>query len=271
MTEQDYIVREIFAYYGRAMYIVQTVEKGLMNLIVTSNHQFGITKTRYDEILYEKSLLTFGQLKREINETNVFSEEELTMINEFHEKRDFLAHSFFWDRAVEFYDETQQHKLLVELDKMTDFFERINQFVEAKVQPFIDQNDIDLEAIQHEMVLQGKTIPLEKFRKLSKNEKVIELFPYKNSENSIIPIFKLEDDTFWTLCEVGLTQYKLEIIETNKLKFKNLDELLPINQFNPRPTIENHWNYELDLKKKGLKMVVTKENVNSPMKWSIKK
>lgn len=33
MTEQDYIVREIFAYYGSTMYMAQTIEKGFMNLV----------------------------------------------------------------------------------------------------------------------------------------------------------------------------------------------------------------------------------------------
>ncbi|MEI6411625.1 MAG: hypothetical protein WCR52_19705 [Bacteroidota bacterium] len=270
MTEQDYIVREIFAYYGSTMYMAQTIEKGFMNLVVTSHHKYKITKTRYDEILYEKASLTFGQLKREIKDINIFSEEELLMIDKFHEIRDFLAHSFWWDRSVEFYDETQQHKLLIELDEMKVFFETINDLINEKMQLFIDRNGIDIETIYNELISQGKTIPLEKFRKLNKNEQVVELFAYKNTENSVIPIFKLEDGTFWTLCEVGLTQYKFEIIEVNKLKLKKIDDIFPINQFNPRPKIENHWNYELDLKKKGLKMVVEKENVDSPMKWSIK-
>ncbi len=270
MTEQDYIVREIFAYYGRTMYLAQAIEKGIMNLTVISQHKHGITKTRYDEILHEKSSLTFGQLKREIKGLNCFSEKELELIEEFHEKRDFLAHSFWWERAVEFYDEKLQHKLLLELDDLTEFFDSLNELVENKAKPFIEKHNIDINGIRDEMISQGKTIPFEAFRKLNKNETVIDLFPYKNAENSLTPIFELKDNTFWTICEIGLTQYKFEIIQENKLKFKGLEESLPINQFNPRPKVENPWNYELDLKKKALKMIISKENNNSPMKWKIK-
>jgi hypothetical protein len=39
-----------------------------MNLVVICNHKFGISRARYGEILYEKSLLTLGQLKRELND-----------------------------------------------------------------------------------------------------------------------------------------------------------------------------------------------------------
>jgi hypothetical protein len=138
--------------------------------------------------------------------------------------------------------------------------------IQAKNQLFLYEKGIDLEAIQDEMVSEGKTISFEKFRLLKKNEKVIKLFLYKNHENSQIPIFELEDDTFWTICEIGLTQYKFEIIGQNKFKIESLHDVLPINQFNPRPGIESPWNYELDLKKTGLKMIASKENMSSPFK-----
>ena len=271
MTEQDYIVREIFAYYGRTMYLAQTIEKGIMNLLIISQHKHGITMTRYDEILHEKSSLTFGQLKRDIKELNCFSEIELGQIEEFHKKRDFLAHSYWWERAVEFYDEKLQHKLLEELNDLREFFNKLNELVEDKIKPFIENHNIDLGSIMNEMIAQGKTIPFESFRKLDKNETVIDLFPYKNAENSLIPVFELEDNTFWTICEIGLTQYKFEIVKENKLNINGLEKIFPIKQFNPRPKTQNPWNYELDLKKNGLKMIVSKDDTNSTMKWKIKK
>lgn len=180
-----------------------------------------------------------------------------------------MAHTFWWDRAVEFYDENLQHKLLIELTKITDSFDYLNELVENKAKPFIEKHNIDIDGIRNEMIAQGKTIPFDSFRKLNKNETVIDLYPYKNAENSLIPIFELEDNTFWTICEIGLTHYKFEVLKENKLKFKNFDGILPIKQFNPRPKVNLPWNYELDLKKKGLKMVISKENNESPMKWRI--
>lgn len=271
MTEQENIVKEIFAYYGKTLYIAQTIEKGIMNLILISQHKYGISKTRFEEILYEKSSMTFGQLKREIKELKSFSDAELRLIEQFHEKRDFLAHSFWWERAVEFYDEKLHYKLLKELSDLTTFFDSLNILIEGKVRAFLKEHNINIDSIRDEMFSQGKTIPFESFRKLNKNETIIDLFPYRNAENSLIPIFKLEDNTFWTICEIGLTQYKFDIIQENKLKFNHFSrEIFPINQFNPRPKIENPWNYELDLKKKGLKMIISRENMDSPLKWKLK-
>jgi hypothetical protein len=270
MDEQYFIVREVFAYYGRSMYVAQTVEKGIMNIILFNQHKNGITKTRYDELLHEKSLLTFGQLKREIQEMDCFTDSELDAINEFHEKRDFLAHSYWWERAVEFYDDKLQYKLLEELNEYTELFKRLNEIIENKINPLIKKYGIDLDGIQNEMVSQGKTVPFESFRKLSKNEVVVEIFGYKNAENSLIPIFKLKDNTNWTVCEIGLTQYKFEIVEENKFNLKNMENVIPINQFNPRPKVKSNWNYELDLKKKCFKMIISRENNTAPMKWKIK-
>ncbi|WP_026461357.1 hypothetical protein [Adhaeribacter aquaticus] len=269
MDEQDYIVREIFAYYGRAMYLAQVIEKGILSILLFNQQKFGITKTRYDEFLYEKSSMTFGQLKREIKEIRCFSESELDFIDKFHEKRDFLAHSYWWERTVEFCDENLQTKLLNELDELTVFFNMLNGIVENKSKLFIEGYDLDLEKISKDILAQGETVPLETFRNLKKNEIVIDLFAYKNTENTQIPIFQLEDSSFWTVCEIGLTQYKFKVIPENKINLKAIEGLYPINQFNPRPNIINPWNYELDLKRKGLKMVISRENNTSPMIWKI--
>lgn len=195
----------------------------------------------------------------------------MDLIETFHEKRDFLAHSYWWERAVEFYDEKLQHKLLIELDNLTVSFENLNEIIERKSNDFIKEHNIDLDKIMEEMIAQGQTPPLESFRELKKNEKVISLFQYKITENIMIPIFELEDNTFWTICEIGLTQYKSEIILDKKLKFKGIDDILPINQFNPRPKVQNHWNYELDLKKKGLKMIVSRDSTEGIIRCDIKK
>jgi hypothetical protein len=271
MNEQDYIVRELFAYFGRIMYLAQTVEKGMMNIVLFSQHENGITRSRYDEILEELASLTFGQLKRKLIELDIFNAEEIQQIEEFHKKRDFLAHSYWWERTVEFYDESLQHKLLTELDGFTNFFESINELVWSKYEEFDFINEIDLEKEKLDLISQGKTIPLEEFRKLDKNEIVVNIFGYKNAPSSLIPIFELKDNSFWTICEIGLTQYTFKILESNKTSLKKLEGIFPINQFNPRPKINQPWNYELDLKKKGLKMKISKENSTSPMKWGIDK
>jgi hypothetical protein len=59
-------------------------------------------------------------------------------------------------------------------------------------------------------------------------------------------------------------------------KFQPLDKtagIFPVKQFNPKPKKIRDWEYELDLKKKGLfvKVEPTKINGKFVYKWTIKK
>ncbi len=270
MQEQDDILKEIFAYYGGAMYFAQCLEKGIMNIIVLKTIEKGITKTRIEELIQEKSALTFGQLKRELKELNIFTENELKDIDTFHEKRDFLAHSYWWERTVEFYDPSLQHKLLFELNEYKSSFEELEKVIISKASGFIEQYGINMDATLLTMLSEGATTPFEKFRKLSKNETVISIFGYNETDSSQIPIFEFSDNTFWTISEVGLSQYKSDIADQKKFTIDKINGIMPINQFNPRPKIIAPWNYELDLKKRGLIMKISKLDSNCQLRWSIK-
>lgn len=271
MNEQDFKIMEIFAYYGRALFMAQCVEKGIMNIIIYSHHDNKITKTRIDELLYEKSKLTLGQLKREIQNSDAFSDTEREIIEEFHKKRDFLTHSYWWERAVEFADDKLEYNFLQELTEYTTFFEKINFIIENKYFLINKEHKINFKTTQDILMAYGKTIPIESFRELTKNETVLDIFGYKNANQSIIPLFQLQDKTNWTVCERGLTQYKEELDELNIEPIKELEGIFPINQFNPRPKIIAFWNYELDLKQKGLKMIISRGKNDLQFKWKIKK
>lgn len=269
--DTDNLTAEVFAYYGRAMYYAQCVEKSIMHVLLVENFKLGVTQTRYEELLQEKSELTFGQLKRELQNLDLFSEEEIKDLDKVHEMRDFLAHSYWWDRAVEFLEPSLQPKLLIELEKFYLSFEKLDKTITNKTNGFIEQFNINMEEIMEEMISEGQTTPFEKFRKLTKNEVVIDIFGYRGAEFGFLPIFELEDNTYWTVCEVGLTQFKHKIENDKKESILKLSEFFPIQQFNPRPRISKPWNYELDLKKHGLKMIISKPDETGPFKWAIRK
>ncbi len=261
--------KELFAYFGRAVYLAQVVEKGIMSIIILSRHEVGITKFRHDELLSKLSSLTFGQIKRKLYELNIFNPEELKLIDEFHDKRDFLIHSFWWERAVELYDKMHHNKLFLELEELAEFFEEVDSKISLKHNESEFAKGIDLNDSIKDLVSYGKTPSGIQCRELSKNEVVTDIFGYKNAPNSIIPIFELEDKSFWTICENGLSQHMFEIIERNKVSIPQLVGIFPIKQFNPNPKINRLWDYHLDLKKKGLKMKISKNDRYSPIKWSL--
>jgi len=262
---KETLTKELFTTYGLLVYLIQVIEKKILSLILSDNLKNNITQSRYDELLYEKSQLTLGQLKRDLKNTTLFLPRDLEKIERFHKKRDFLIHSYWWTKAVEI--ETAPNSLLHELKEFQTFFDEINSMLELKTLQFYIKNDINLDEIANEMISEGVTPSLESFRPLKKNETLIDLFKYQNAIGSIIPIFQLEDKTYWTVCEIGLTQYKKEIIPANKTVITKVQSIFPIKQFNPRPKINALWNYNLDLKKQGLKVKIGFEN--GSMKWGI--
>ena len=115
MEEDDSEVRECFAYFGRIIFLLQELEKGILGSLMLSYKN--ITQERFDELLAEKSQLTFGQIKRDIIENKIFNEKIIAKIERFHELRDWLIHNYWWDRTIEFYREDLRYTIKLELDK----------------------------------------------------------------------------------------------------------------------------------------------------------
>ncbi|WP_138992751.1 hypothetical protein [Larkinella sp. C7] len=267
------MTKEIFAQFGCAVYLCQCIEKGIMHLLIVSTPN--ITRDRYDELLYEKSQLTFGQLKREIKQMNLFLSDGLIQIDRFHEIRDRLAHSYWWDRAVEFSKPELQPLVLKELIEIIEFLEILNESAELKARNILSKNGANLEELVTEMLKFESTPPMRKFRKLGKTETLLMISKYRNANGGEIPIFELEDHTLWTVCENGLSQFQKDINRNELFEIDKCRDIFPIRQFNPRSAISANWHYDLDLKRNGLKMkirpVVGDDNRFITFRWRVEK
>jgi len=251
--------------------MAQAVEKGIMNSLISSYEN--LTKTRFDELLVEKSQLTFGQLKREIKTKKIFNDKVLEKIELFHEKRDWLAHNYWWDRALEFSRDDLRYKIFDELNTLTAEFETLNKIIEEENNQFLIKKGVNIYQIIDEFSKLDETPDNPSLRKLTKNETLVGIYLYEVNPGFQIPIFKLEDSSYWTLCESGLTLFTLEV---DSIKFHPLNEtigIFPVKQFNPKPKTIRDWEYELDLKKKGLSVKVEPTEINGKFvfKWIIKK
>lgn len=271
MTDDDKDINDCFAYFGRTIYMAQTVEKGILNTLISSYEN--LTKTRFDELLAEKSQLTFGQLKREITEKKIFSDEVAEKIEMFHATRDWLAHNYWWDRTVEFSRDDLRYKILDELDTLTTEFETLNEIIEEENNQFLIKKGVNVDQIMDDLSKLDKTPNNPSLRKLTKDETLVGMYAYDVYPGFQIPIFQLEDSSYWTLCESGLTLFNLEV---DSIKFELLDKtvgIFPVKQFNPKPKKIRDWEYELDLKKKGLFVKVEPSEINGKFefKWTIKK
>ncbi|CAG5006562.1 hypothetical protein DYBT9275_03850 [Dyadobacter sp. CECT 9275] len=251
-------VKECFAYYGRAVYMMQVVEKGLITVLLnTVKH---LSKARFDELLAEKFELTVGILKRDLAEKRVLDDAILQKLDDFHGKRDWLAHSYWWDRAIEFDRPELRHKIIDELDRLTAEFEELNAIVAVKVGDFLLSQGVDIGQVIEEFRSLEETPQRQQAVKLTKSETLVGIFIlHQNGLQALI--FELEGKGYWTLCEVGLT--KFEVGQGQELfPFESALTALPVRQFNPRPKIQEEWYYDLDLKKDALLIKVRPSQFN---------
>ena len=272
MYNEENQIKECFAYFGRAMYSAQIVEKGILNSLLFS-HIPNITKERYDELFAEKSLLTFGQLKKEVIEMGLSTPEFTAFLDNFHSKRDWLAHNYWWDRSIEFDRSELRYKILEELEKLSNEFEQLNDLIIERVNNIMTNNGINLDQMVTKFREFNETPQTPSCRKLTKNETLLGIFSYKSAPGSEIPIFKLNDNTYWSLCEIGLTSFSGIKNDDKLISLEKTKDIFPIAQFNPRPKVTSTGEYELDLKKNGLCMRVERVIVdsNAIYKWTINK
>ena len=137
----------------------------------------------------------------------------------------------------------------------------------------MSNNDLNFEQMVSKFREFIETPQTATYRKLTKNETLLGIFTYESAPGSQIPIFKLKDNTYWSLCEVGLTNFSRIKNDEELTSLEKTQGIFPINQFNPRPKVTDEGEYKLDLKKNGLFMKVERVIIadKTVYKWAIKK
>jgi hypothetical protein len=130
MDEQDQ-VREIYAFYGLAMYWAQCLEQSIfIHLIFLDffpnnvNSFKNSTKWASDFAAYEEKELakTMGRLLQKLIDEGQPTEEVNTLLSVALQKRNWLAHSYFSQRSVELTVQTGRSHMITELQAMIEMF-----------------------------------------------------------------------------------------------------------------------------------------------------
>ena len=114
-------IREVYAWFGLAMFTAQCLERELALILAT---KYGPDPTRisereFDAILEDLFSKTLGHLVGEIGKVAALSEEEKEQLQTTLSKRNWLAHNYFWDRAVDVLSESGRVSMIEELQAMT--------------------------------------------------------------------------------------------------------------------------------------------------------
>ena len=88
-----------------------------------------ISRTEFDNILEGLFSRTLGQLVNEITALADLSEDEVNQLREALSKRNWLAHRYFWERAVEFLSESGRASMIKELQETACCFEALDELL----------------------------------------------------------------------------------------------------------------------------------------------
>lgn len=253
----DDLVREMYARFGLAYYYSEVLHRGLCIILAMSDlpRKDMITRPRVDEHLANAFSMTLGQVITEL--AGRIPSEYSTRLEEVLEKRNFLAHHFWFDRAHLMFLAEDIQQLIEELDGYTVIFSRLDEETTAWFHK--RQNELGLtdDIIQDsiELILSGegmeplpgKDVVKERKKKLNQKQRLVRVWEYDSPDGGKPLVFEMQDGTLWQLCDAGLGWTRFENTEPHWVEHPAVKPYLPAD-ITPRPKDAKPWEYEISLK-----------------------
>ncbi|RUT29807.1 hypothetical protein EJP77_13370 [Paenibacillus zeisoli] len=114
--------KELFSYFGLAVYYSQALEQQLANLIMLMKVADGKVPSEEDfTVLFQLKLSSsLGQLVREIQHNFSFSEEETEQLTRLWKQRNYIVHDYFKERIHETFSQVGRAAMIKELKAFKD-------------------------------------------------------------------------------------------------------------------------------------------------------
>jgi len=169
MGKQSEQCKEVYAYFGLAIYSAQCLEQAMIHLIVFLDHfpkavpNFTTAErweADFDKFFDGESQKTMGQLLGRLQKIGVPYGELQIKLKAALKKRNWLAHSYFSERAMEFMSETGRNKMIIELEQAIEYFKSIDEEVSSifyKIADTYGLTDEVFKGIMNEMLMESKS------------------------------------------------------------------------------------------------------------------
>ncbi|WP_151735006.1 hypothetical protein [Paenibacillus tengchongensis] len=142
--------KELFAYFGLAVYYCQALEQQLTNLLLLSKLSQGQTLSEADlaELYQRKLSNSLGQLIKEIQHHFPFSEEETRQLQSVWKQRNHIVHDYFKERIQQTFTPAGRAQMIRELKRFKNKARRL----EVKLQSYSTDMYIKL-GIEEESIM----------------------------------------------------------------------------------------------------------------------
>jgi hypothetical protein len=271
METQEELIKEVFAQFGAAYYHSEVLHRGLCCVygLATFDKAEDITRPRIEERMVLAFSLTLGQIvekTKDLLPSDLQQRLDLAL-----DKRNYLAHRFWYERCTLMFSEQGLRELHQELLELTVLFSDLDEAITEWFRPQCQAMGVTDEVIQAslEKLIAGEPDqPLMSQRSPKKQERMVRVWDVKVGDNGIAQIFETEDGCLWQFCDVGLGWTHFERTAPDWSINEKLQRYLPAN-INPRPTTTKPWNYEFRLAK-GAVLWVKQGKRERSYAWGVK-
>jgi hypothetical protein len=203
-----------------------------------------MTRLRVEELMREAYAETFGGIFNKVRDA--LSDELATRLSVAVERRNYLAHHFWFEQAYMLTSAEGAHALVEQLAETVAEFEQINAQIERVTRADLRRIGIT-DATFDQWFAEVSRVPMEPLptqRRLKKEEIVIAVYELPVSEGGIRLIFETDDHVLWELCDVGLGWSRHREIGRDWRVAERFRDLLPA-RVRPRPESTTPWEYEI--------------------------
>jgi hypothetical protein len=274
----DDLVREMYARFGLAYYHSEVLHRGLCIILATSDlpRLDLITRPRIEEHFAHAFSLTLGDVIMEL--ADKIPSEYSAGLYEACEKRNFLAHHFWFNRAHLMFRADHIHQLIDELDGYSDLFSRLDEQTSRWFKNRQHELGLTDEILQDylnrilsgrgEEPLPGKEVVKDREKKMKRSQRLVRVWEFDLPEGSKPLIFEIQDGSLWQLCDVGLGWTRFQKTESHWVEQSVIQPYLPADII-PRPKDIKPWEYEFQLKA-GVVLWVKPGGRPNTFKWGLR-
>lgn len=272
------LIKELYASFGLAYYHAEALHREMcLALFHTQLPPRDLTtRPRVDEIMAKAFATTMGEAAIKLK--GVLPASLYEGVLEAVERRNMLAHRFWFDSAHLMLRPGNILKLIADLEDHAEYFDRLDHALMDRKKPFAQQMGLTDAMVKEAMesLLAGEAsdpLPdaeaLRSLRRLSQPQRLVRIWEFVIEDGVTPLVFELEDRSLWQLCDVGLGFTSYRAVGSDWVEHPRTKDHLPAVVVG-RPNVTNPWEYEFTLAN-GVVMWVKPGQKEKTFKWGLRK
>jgi hypothetical protein len=242
----DALVKDVYAYFGRAYYFSECLHRELCNadLLSAGPRLYELTRPRAEEMLVIAYSRTLGKALEAV--APLLPEDLYQRLRSGVETRNFLAHRFWFERVHMMSTNDGLELLIIELSEIAEKFQALDAEVTLFFRKQWDELGVTDEVLNKALdaVLAGEDEPLPTQRRPAKREQIVRSWNVPTEDGGTQLILESDDGALWQFSDVGLGWTRAIHPETTWTINTVLQEHLPAT-VNPRPKDSPPWHYDI--------------------------